>query len=107
MFRSQLVSLSAAKSDPPTPRSCALGRAAQQREQERAARKKERAKRHCERRERRNEEYRLREQQGLSSLGTEEYSSLEEEEEEEAGGRASPIGGSLCPRRQSQLRRQE
>jgi hypothetical protein len=62
MFRSQLVSPSAAKSDPPTPRSRALGRASQQRERERAARKKERAKRHRERRERRNEEYRLREQ---------------------------------------------
>jgi hypothetical protein len=108
MFRSQLVSLSAAKSDPPTPRSRALGRAAQQREQERATRKKERAKRHRERRERRNEEYRLREQQGLSSPGTKEYSSSdEEEEEEEAGGRASPIGGRLRPRRWSQLRRQE
>jgi hypothetical protein len=44
MFRSQLVSLSAAKSDPPTPHSRALGRASQQRERERAARKKERAK---------------------------------------------------------------
>jgi hypothetical protein len=87
MFRSQLVSLSAAKSDPPTPRSHALGLAAQQRERERAARKKERAKRHRERRERRNEEYRLHEQQGLSSPGTEEYSSSDEEEEEgEAGG---------------------
>jgi hypothetical protein len=61
MFHSQLVSLSAAKSDPPTPRSRALGQASQQREWERAARKKERAKRHRERRERRNEEYRLRE----------------------------------------------
>jgi hypothetical protein len=59
MFRSQLVSLSVAKSDPPTPRSRALGRAAQQREWEWVARKKERAKRHRERRERRNEEYRL------------------------------------------------
>jgi hypothetical protein len=77
MFRSQLVSLSAAKFDPPTPRSRALGRASQQRERERAARKKERAKRHRERRERRNEEYRLREQQGFSSPGTEEYSSSE------------------------------
>jgi hypothetical protein len=77
MFRSQLVSLSAAKFDPPTPRSRALGRALQQRERERAARKKERAKRHRERRERRNEEYRLREQQGFSSPGTEEYSSSE------------------------------
>jgi hypothetical protein len=61
MFRSQLVSLSAAKSNPPTPRSCALGRVSQQREREQAARKKERARRHRERRERRNEEYRLRE----------------------------------------------
>jgi hypothetical protein len=43
MLRSQLVRLSAAKSDLPTPRSRALGRAAQQRERERAARKKERA----------------------------------------------------------------
>jgi hypothetical protein len=62
MFCSQMVSLSAAKSDPPTPHSRALGRASQQRERERAARKKERARRHRERRERRNEEYRLREQ---------------------------------------------
>jgi hypothetical protein len=83
MFRLQLVSLSAAKSDLPTPRSRALGRAAQQWERERAARKKERAKRHRECRERRSKEYRLREQQGLSSPGTEEYSSSEEEE---AGG---------------------
>jgi hypothetical protein len=107
MFRSQLVSLSAAKSDPPTPRSRALGRASQQRERERAARKKERAKQHRERRERRNEEYRLREQQGLSSPGTEEYSSSEEEEEKETGGRASLTGGSLRPRCWSLLRRQE
>jgi hypothetical protein len=86
MFRLQLVSLSAAKSDPPTPHSRVLGRASQQHKRERAARKKERAKRHRERREQRNEEYRLREQQGLSSPGTEEYSSSEEEEEEETGG---------------------
>jgi hypothetical protein len=81
-----MVSLSAAKSVPPTPDSRALGRAAQQRERERAARKRERARWHSERRERRSEEYRLREQQGLSSLGTEEYSSSEEDEQEEAGG---------------------
>jgi hypothetical protein len=43
MFRPQLVSVSAAKSEPPTPHSRALGRVAQQRERERAARKKERA----------------------------------------------------------------
>jgi hypothetical protein len=57
-----MVSLSAAKSDPPTPRSRALGWASQQREQERATRKKERARQHRERREWRNEEYWLREQ---------------------------------------------
>jgi hypothetical protein len=49
--------------------------------------RKERARRRPERRERRSEEYRLREQQGLSSPGTEEYSSLEGDEEEETGGR--------------------
>jgi hypothetical protein len=42
-------------------------------------------KRHRERRERRSEEYRLCEQQGLSSPGTEEYSSSDEEEEEVGG----------------------
>jgi hypothetical protein len=79
------------------------------------ARKKKRATRHRECRERRNEEYRLREQQGLSSPGTEEYrlreqqglfSSDEEEEEEEevGGGRVSPIGGSPHPRHRSWLR---
>jgi hypothetical protein len=78
-----MVSLSAAKSDPPTPRSRALARAGQQRERERVARRKERETRHRERRERRSEEFRLREQQGLSLPGTEEYSSLDEEEEEE------------------------
>jgi hypothetical protein len=78
-----MVSLSAAKSDPPMSRSRALARAAQQREQERVARRRERDARHRERRERRSEEFRLREQQGLSSPGTEEYSSSDEEEEEE------------------------
>jgi hypothetical protein len=72
-----------------TPRcSLALDRASQQRERERAARKKERARRHREHRERWSEEYRLREQQGLSSPGTEEYSSSEGDEEEETGGQA-------------------
>jgi hypothetical protein len=47
--------------------------------------------RRCERRERRSEEFRLREQQGLSSPGTEEYSSSDKEEEEESdGGRVPP-----------------
>jgi hypothetical protein len=61
MFRLQLVSVSAAKSVPPTPRSRALARAAQRHERERVACKRERATRHGERRERRSEEYRLRE----------------------------------------------
>jgi hypothetical protein len=39
----QMVSVSTAKSEPPTPRSCALARAAQQRERERVARRRERA----------------------------------------------------------------
>jgi hypothetical protein len=86
-----MVSLSAAKSVPPTPDSRALGRAAQQRERERAARKREHARRPRERRERRNEEYLLREQQGLSSPGTEEYSSSEEDEVEEAGGQVLTV----------------
>jgi hypothetical protein len=50
-----MVSLSAAKSVPPTPDSRVLGRAAQQRERERAARKTEHARRHREHCERRNE----------------------------------------------------
>jgi hypothetical protein len=36
--------------------------------------------------EQRDEEYRLREQQGLSPLATSEYSSLREGEEEESNG---------------------
>jgi hypothetical protein len=46
MLRLQMVRVSAAKSEPPTPRSRALARVAQQRERERVARKKERATRH-------------------------------------------------------------
>jgi hypothetical protein len=78
-----MVSVSATKSDLPTPQSRVLARAAQQRERERVVRRRERDARHWERCERRSEEFRLREQQGLSSLGTEEYSSSDEEEEEE------------------------
>jgi hypothetical protein len=55
---------------------------AQRREQEQAARKKERSIWRRERWEQRCEEFRLREQQGLSSPGTSEYSSSDEEEEE-------------------------
>jgi hypothetical protein len=57
-----MVSVSAAKSDPPTPRSRALVRAAQQQEREWVVRRRERDARHRERRERRSEEFRLREQ---------------------------------------------
>jgi hypothetical protein len=70
-----MVSVSAAKSDPPTPRSRALARAAQQRERERVDHRRQHDARHRERREQSSEEFRLREQQGLSSPETEEYSS--------------------------------
>jgi hypothetical protein len=63
-------------------------------------RRRERDARRRERRERRSEEFWLREQQGLFSPGTEEYSSSDEEEE----SRFSPIGGSLHPRHRSRLR---
>jgi hypothetical protein len=66
------------------------------------ARKKEKRIRRRERREQRSEELRLREQLGLSSLATSEYSSSDEEEKEESGGGGlSPIGGSLRPLTQS------
>jgi hypothetical protein len=80
---SQMVRVNATRSDPPTPRSRALACAAQRRERERVYRRRERNARRRERREQRSEEFRLREQQGLSSPGTEEYSSSDEEEEEE------------------------
>jgi hypothetical protein len=78
-----MVSVSAVKSELPTPLSRALARAAQQRERERVARMRECVTRHREHHERRSEAFRLHEQQGLSSPGTEEYSSSDEEEEEE------------------------
>jgi hypothetical protein len=88
--------MNAARSDPPMPR--VRVRAAQRREQERAARKKERRIRRRERREQRDEEYWLREQQGLSPLVTSEYSLLGEGEEEESDGGQAPLrGGSLRP----------
>jgi hypothetical protein len=96
-----MVRVNAARSDPPTPRSRALVRAVQQRERERVDRRRERNARRRERREQKSEEFRLREQQGLSSQGTEKYSSSDEEEkeeEEEYRGEFSPIGGSLHPR---------
>jgi hypothetical protein len=76
-----LVTVDAARSDPPTPRARAC--------------KKEKRIRWRERREQRSEEFRLREHQGLSPPATSEYSSSDEEEEEEEeeesdGGRALP-----------------
>jgi hypothetical protein len=56
----QLVTVNAARSNPPTPR--AHVRTAQRREQEWAARKKEKRIRRREHRERRDEEFRLHEQ---------------------------------------------
>jgi hypothetical protein len=101
----QIRAVNAAWSDPPMPRARARARAAQRREQKRAAHKKERGIRRRERREWRSEEFRLREQQGLSSPGTEEYSSSSEEEEEGDWGRAPPRGGSLHPPRLEPRRR--
>jgi hypothetical protein len=63
---------------------------AQRPEQERVAHKKEKRIQRRERREQRNGEFWLREQLGLSSLATSEYSSSDEEEEESDGGRALP-----------------
>jgi hypothetical protein len=76
------MAMNAVRSDPPTPWARARAHAAQWREQERAARKKEKRIRRQERREQRSEEFRLREQLGLSSPATSEYSSSDEEEEE-------------------------
>jgi hypothetical protein len=56
-----MVSVSAAKSDPPTPRSRALARAVQQREREWVVRRRERDARHQESCERRSEKFWLRE----------------------------------------------
>jgi hypothetical protein len=75
------VTVNAARSDPPTPWARATGRTAQQWEQERAAHAKERKIRRRERLEQHNEEYRLREQQGLSPLPVLVNSSSDEEEE--------------------------
>jgi hypothetical protein len=85
-FRQQRVSVQAARSDRPTPRTQSVARTAQLREQERAARVKERRLRRRERREQYSEEYQLREQQGFSPPGTPAGSSSEEEEEESDGG---------------------
>jgi hypothetical protein len=85
----QRVTVNAARSDTPTPRARAPGRATQQREQEQAAHAKEKRLRRRERLEQYNEEYRLREQQGLSPLLAPANSSSDEEEESD-GGRVTP-----------------
>jgi hypothetical protein len=97
LFSLQMVRVNAARSNPPTPRSRAHARAVQRREQVRVARRRERNARWCERREQRSEEFRLREQQGLSSPETEEYSSSSEEEEEE--GEEEEDRGQVLPDR--------
>jgi hypothetical protein len=81
--------VSAVRSDPPTLRARAAGRTAQQREQERAAHGKEQRIRRRERLEQYNEEYRLREQQGLCPPPPLE-NSLSDEKEEIDGGRVVP-----------------
>jgi hypothetical protein len=100
-IRLQIRAVNAMRSDPPTPRSRAHARVAQRREQERVARRRERNMRRREHRERRSEEYQLREQQGLSSPGTEEYSSSDEGEEESDGGRPPREVAALAPLAQS------
>jgi hypothetical protein len=81
----------AVRSDPPTPRAWSAARAALRWEQERATRTKEKKLRRRERLEQYEEEYRLREQQGLSPpLAPANSSSEEEELEESDGGRATP-----------------
>jgi hypothetical protein len=103
----QRVAVNAARSDPPTPRARARTRAAQRREQERAARKKERGIWRRERREQRDEEFRLHKQQGLSPRATsEDWSSGDEEEEESDGGGPPLRGGSLRPPHRESRRRQ-
>jgi hypothetical protein len=78
-FRSsqQRVAVNAARFDPPTPRA--------------RARKKERRTRRWERREQRDEEFPLRERQGLSPPATSEYLSSGEGEEEESDEGAGPL----------------
>jgi hypothetical protein len=105
-----MVRVNATRSDPPTPWSRALAHVAQRREQEWVDRRRERNARRRERRECRSEEFRLREQQGLSSPGAEEYSSSdeeEEEEEEEDRGYVLPDRWEPAPRHRSRLRWQE
>jgi hypothetical protein len=95
-----MVTVDAARSDPPTHWARVAARTAHRREQERAAREKERRIRRRECREQQSEEYRLREQQGLSFPGTLANSSSsskeeEEEEEEESDGGRAPLRGGI------------
>jgi hypothetical protein len=82
-----VVNVHVAQSDSPTPRSQAAGRAAQQQERDRATLAKERRIRQEERLDQYNEEYWLREQQGLSPLPALANSSSHEEESD--GGRST------------------
>jgi hypothetical protein len=70
-------------------------------------RRRERNARRRERREQRSEEFRLREQQGLSLPGTEEYSSSDEVEEEEDRGQVLPDRWEPALRHRSRLRWRE
>jgi hypothetical protein len=86
-FYEQRVTVNTVGSDPPTPQARAAAHAAQRREQERVARAKEKKFRRREHLEQYNEEYRLREQWGLSPLLVPGNSSSEEEESD--GGQAA------------------
>jgi hypothetical protein len=66
VVRRQPVGVNVPTLDPPTPRSQAANRAAQQREHDRAAQAKEMKTRRQARFDSHNEDYRLRKQQGLS-----------------------------------------
>jgi hypothetical protein len=100
----QRVTVNAARSDLPMPRVRAAGRATQRREWEQAARAGEQKIRRRECLEQYNEEYRLREQQGLSPPLAPADSSSDEEEQSDGGG-PPLIGGILCPCRHGPRRR--
>jgi hypothetical protein len=91
-----MVTVNTARSDPPTPRARAAGRAAQRREQERAARAKAKRLRRWKRLEQYNEEYRLHEQQGRSPPPAPANSSSDKEEESD-GERTTSDRWELAP----------
>jgi hypothetical protein len=99
----QRVTMDTARSDLWTPRARAAARATQQRKQEKAAHRKERRIRWRECRDQESEEFRLREQQGLSPPVTPKNSSSEEEKEESDEG-CPPRGGIPHPRHQGPQR---